>query len=125
MSGPRAKDLLPEDLLWVEDLVRLYSLAIHNIQTAAGNVYNAGGGPENTLSLLELIALLSAKTGMDIRPAVAGWRPGDQRVFVANISKASQDLGWKPSVTVEDGVTRLATWASGARASIASVCGLP
>ena len=109
------------DLLWVEDLVNLYSLAIKQIDTVAGNVYNAGGGPENTLSLLELISILSAKTGVDVRPAYSDWRPGDQRVFVANIAKARKDLGWKPTVTVQEGVDRLANWTDTSRTLISSI----
>jgi CDP-paratose 2-epimerase len=111
------------DLLWVEDLVNLYSRAIKNIDVAAGNIYNAGGGPENTLSLLELIAQLSAKTGHDVRPTFADWRPGDQRVFVANIAKARQELGWKPEVSVQEGVSKLVQWTDSSKVLISSIFG--
>jgi len=109
------------DLLWVGDLVDLYVLAIQQIDKAAGKVYNAGGGPENTLSLLELISILSAKIGIDVRPSYSDWRPGDQRVFVANIEKAQTDLGWRPRVSVRDGVSRLADWTDKSRSLISSI----
>jgi len=38
------------------------------------------------------------------------WRPGDQRVFVADIRKARQELGWLPKVGVLDGTLKLADW---------------
>jgi CDP-paratose 2-epimerase len=44
-------------------------------------------------------------------PVVRGdWRPGDQKVFVADIRKAGRELGWKPKVGVEEGVERLFEW---------------
>ncbi|HLJ53921.1 MAG TPA: GDP-mannose 4,6-dehydratase [Chthonomonadaceae bacterium] len=111
------------DLLWVEDLISLYQRAIERIDVAAGKIYNAGGGPRNTLSLLELIAMLRVKTDIDVRPAYSDWRPGDQRVFVANIAKARQELGWAPEVSVQDGVNRLIEWTDRSKSHIESIFG--
>ncbi|MCE7861751.1 MAG: CDP-paratose 2-epimerase, partial [Chloroflexi bacterium CFX2] len=38
------------------------------------------------------------------------WRPGDQKVFYADISKAKRELGWEPKINVEEGVTMLFEW---------------
>jgi CDP-paratose 2-epimerase len=38
------------------------------------------------------------------------WRPGDQKVFVADIRKAESELGWKPKIYVEVGLERLFNW---------------
>jgi GDP-D-mannose dehydratase len=38
------------------------------------------------------------------------WRPGDQKVFVADIRKAGSELGWAPRIGVEEGVKRLFEW---------------
>jgi len=38
------------------------------------------------------------------------WRPGDQRIYVSNIDKARQELGWQPEIDVESGVQRLFDW---------------
>ena len=111
------------DLLWVEDLVALYLRAIERIDIAAGKVYNAGGGAANTLSLRELLALLSEQTGQEIKPTMADWRPGDQRVFVANSEKAKQELGWSPQVAPQEGVTRLLAWTRNSEALLRSVLG--
>jgi CDP-paratose 2-epimerase len=44
-------------------------------------------------------------------PVLRGdWRPGDQKVFVADIRKAERELGWKPKIKVESGLERLFTW---------------
>ena len=38
------------------------------------------------------------------------WRPGDQKVFVADISKAKAKLGWSPKYSVDAGVEQLFGW---------------
>jgi CDP-paratose 2-epimerase len=98
------------DLLWVDDLIDLYMRSIERIDLAAGQVYNVGGGPGNTLSLLELVLMLNTATGQEINPAIADWRPGDQRVFVADIRKAKSELGWSPCIRPQEGVKRLLDW---------------
>jgi CDP-paratose 2-epimerase len=99
------------DVLWVDDLLDLYQAAIDRIDVAAGEVYNVGGGPENTLAVWsELGPMLGGLMGRDIEVDSDDWRPGDQRIFVADISKAERELGWRPKVAKEQGVRRLFEW---------------
>ncbi len=98
------------DALWVGDLVDAYERALDRIDAVAGEVFNVGGGPANTLSLLELVAMLEAATGRRLDPPHADWRPGDQRVFVADVRKAGRLLGWRPTVGPAEGVARLLEW---------------
>ena len=99
------------DVLWVEDLLDLYDAAIERIDVAAGQVYNVGGGPENTLAVWqELGPILQRLIGHEIPVAHDDWRPGDQQIFVADIRKAERELGWRPSTSREDGVRRLYNW---------------
>jgi CDP-paratose 2-epimerase len=98
------------DVLFVGDLVRLYEAAIVQREKSAGKIYNVGGGPRNTLSLLELLGHLEEKLGKEIPVKRAEWRPGDQKVFVADIRKAERELGWKPEITVEEGIDKLVSW---------------
>jgi CDP-paratose 2-epimerase len=99
------------DILYVDDLLNSYDLAVEQIDRAAGQVYNIGGGPANTLSIwAEFGPLLERLLERKIPVTRAGWRPGDQRVFVADIDKARRELGWTPQVGVEEGVARLAQW---------------
>jgi CDP-paratose 2-epimerase len=99
------------DVLWVDDLLDLYQAAVDGIATAAGQVYNVGGGPENTLAVwTELGPMLGDLLGREVPVARAGWRPGDQRIFVADIRKAERELGWRPRVGKEEGVRRLHDW---------------
>ena len=94
----------------MEDLVRAYDTAVTNIGKAAGKIFNVGGGPKFTLSLLELLALLEKKLGKEIPYTSADWRPGDQPVYVSNISKINKELGWKPKIDVQEGTSRMIDW---------------
>lgn len=98
------------DTLWVGDLVDAYEAALARIGEVSGEVFNVGGGPGNTLSLRELVAMLEAHFGRTLDPPFADWRPGDQRVFVADVRKAGRLLGWSPKVSTADGVARLLGW---------------
>jgi CDP-paratose 2-epimerase len=98
------------DVLWVEDLVAAYALAIDKIDQVRGEVFNLGGGPERQLSLLETFAELSRLSGSKIDFSFADWRPGDQKVFVADTRKAQRILGWKATVDTTDGLTKLYNW---------------
>jgi CDP-paratose 2-epimerase len=98
------------DILWVEDLVECYLHAVARIEKAQGECYNVGGGRHNVLSLLELLSYLEELIGRKIPVTYADWRPGDQRVFVADVRKAEQELGWSPATTKYDGIRKLAGW---------------
>jgi len=99
------------DVLHVDDLLDAYDAAIERIDVAAGRVYNIGGGPENVMSVwAEFGQLLEKLVGKEISVARDDWRPGDQRVFYADIRKAERELGWKPEINVEQGVEMLFEW---------------
>jgi CDP-paratose 2-epimerase len=98
------------DTLWVGDLVDAYEAALARVGEVSGEVFNIGGGPSNTLSLLELVAMLEKHFGRKLSPPFADWRPGDQRVFVADVRKAGRLLGWRPKVSTAEGVGRLLGW---------------
>ncbi len=98
------------DILFVDDLVELYEKAIEQKDKCAGQVYNIGGGPAFTMSLNELVAILNKRFSEDLRPATDEWRPGDQKVYVSNISKATAELGWKPKTGIHEGIDRMANW---------------
>ncbi len=97
------------DLLYVDDLVEAYDKFIKS--DIQHEVFNIGGGPRNTTSILEFIELIEKKTGIKFRKIeYKDWRPSDQKVYVSDISKASNMLNWKPTVTVEKGLERLIEW---------------
>ncbi len=99
------------DVLFVDDLVRALRLAVENIETVAGEVFNIGGGPSNTLSVWsEFGDLLQQLTNEAIPVRFENWRPGDQPCYVTNIAKARSHLGWSPLIDKETGIHRLGEW---------------
>jgi CDP-paratose 2-epimerase len=102
------------DVLFVDDLIRAFRLAVEKIQTTRGQVYNIGGGPSNTLSVwTQYGEILERLAGRNIEVAYSDWRAGDQRCYVSDIRKAASEMGWRPKVTMEEGVQRLWEWVSG------------
>jgi CDP-paratose 2-epimerase len=99
------------DLLWVDDLLDAYDVAVERIDDTAGEIYNLGGGPENTLSVwAEFGPMLESLTGGPVEVAFDDWRPGDQKTFVSDISRFSGRTGWRPAVDPEEGIRRLTAW---------------
>lgn len=99
------------DLLHVDDLVRAYDAAIRNKKKTRGGIYNIGGGSQNTMSVWsEFGPILEELFEKPIRVRFDDWRPGDQPVFIADISKAKKEFGWEPTIGVKDGIAQLYRW---------------
>jgi CDP-paratose 2-epimerase len=98
------------DVLYVGDLVRAFLLAEKNIDSIAGQAFNMGGGPGNTVSLLELMDLIGKLHGQRPQVSFEDWRTGDQRYYVSDFSKFEAATGWRPRVNVREGVGNLYNW---------------
>lgn len=98
------------DVLHADDMKRLYAAAVSNIDEAKGQAFNIGGGIANSLSLLELFALLEELTGVKLQYTKLPVRESDQRVFVADISKAKNMLNWQPNITSHEGIKQMIGW---------------
>ncbi|NPV77017.1 MAG: SDR family NAD(P)-dependent oxidoreductase [Anaerolineae bacterium] len=100
------------DILYIEDLLDAYDAAFEHVDTAAGQIFNIGGGPQNVMSIwIDFGPLLEKLLGKSIIVKRGDWRPGDQRIYVSDIRKAEQALGWTPRTPVETGIRRLFEWA--------------
>lgn len=100
------------DVLHVEDLARAYEAAYENRAIIRGQAFNVGGGPEQTLSLIELLEMLQGTLKVNIPIEFDEWRAGDQPVYVSNIQKARKELGWEPQRGIKSGVAELINWVS-------------
>lgn len=98
------------DLLHADDMVELYFASLDRIAEASGQAFNIGGGLDNSLSLLELFKLLEARLGVTLAFTMLPPRESDQKVFVADTSKAERVLGWHPKVSNDEGIDRLLKW---------------
>jgi CDP-paratose 2-epimerase len=101
------------DVLWVEDLLDAYDLSILRSDAAAGQIFNLGGGPANTMSIwAEFGPILSSVCTIQLDVQYRDARIGDQKVYISNIDKAREGLGWSPRVSVREGVDMLWEWVS-------------
>jgi len=99
------------DVLHVNDLLDAYDAAIEKIDIAKGQVYNVGGGKRNVMAIwAEFGPILERLLGKPIEAAREDWRPGDQRVFYADIRKAQQELAWSPRIDLEEGLDLMFEW---------------
>lgn len=99
------------DILYIDDLIRSYDLAIQNIQTTKGQIYNIGGGKDNTLSVWhEFHPILESLFGKKVSATFRKARPGDQPIYISDIRKAEKDFGWKPEISVDRGMCLIYDW---------------
>jgi CDP-paratose 2-epimerase len=98
------------DILFVDDLVQAMVLALEQINRTRGQAFNIGGGPRNTISLLELLEMIGGLRGRKVKVSFERWRAADQRYYVSDTRHFQETTGWRPEVSVREGVLRLHDW---------------
>jgi len=99
------------DILHINDLLDAYMLAIREIDTTRGEVYNIGGGPGLTRSIWqEFKAHVKEHVHREVEATYEPARIRDQKVYISDIRKAEKDFGWKPKVRVEEGLDCTMEW---------------
>ncbi|GAC1648322.1 MAG: GDP-mannose 4,6-dehydratase [Acidobacteriaceae bacterium] len=109
------------DVLYVQDLVSAFEAARTNLSTTAGEIYNVGGGPANTTSLLELIASIETLTRRKAQYTFDEARPGDQVIYVSDVRKLTRDTGWSPQTSVDETLAHIYEFWRENRDAIASI----
>ena len=100
------------DILFIDDAVNLYFMAAKKINTIKGNVFNIGGGIDNSISILELFDMLEKKLNIQLKYEKLRPREGDQKFFVTNIDKAKNLINWRPEVSIDEGIDKMIEWIS-------------
>lgn len=100
------------DILYASDCVELYMKAASKIDKIKGQAFNIGGGAENSSSLLELFTFLEDSLNIKMTFNQLPPRESDQRVFIADITKARRMIDWFPRVSKEDGINKMIEWLS-------------
>ncbi|HET8701979.1 MAG TPA: NAD-dependent epimerase/dehydratase family protein, partial [Nitrococcus sp.] len=98
------------DVLFVDDLAEAALQVLERLPATAGEVFNIGGGVGQVISLNGLLQLLSRLQGTTPKVQFEDWRPSDQRYYVSDSTKLYRATGWRPQVSVEQGVRRLYDW---------------
>lgn len=105
-TGKQVRDVLHSD-----DLVLLYWKAFLNKEKMNGQIFNIGGGIDNSLSLLELFDILSEILNLqDLKYQRIERRKSDQDCFIANIKKARDILNWEPKIKSKSGIIKMLEW---------------
>jgi len=103
------------DWLFVKDHATAIDLVYH--QGKNGDTYNIGGF--NEWKNIDLVKLLCAKMDQKLGNAPGTSdelityvkdRPGHDRRYAIDATKINQELGWKPSVTFEEGLKQTIDW---------------
>jgi len=98
------------DVLYVDDAVNLYFQAVDHVELAKGNAFNIGGGIQNSLSLLELFTFLDSELNISMNFKKLKARKSDQKIFVADISKAANSIKWFPKTNKSTGIRKVLKW---------------
>lgn len=98
------------DVLFASDIISCYFEALKHIDKTAGQTFNIGGGFDNSLSLLELFDLCNRFLDIKMNYKELPPRQSDQKVFIADISKAEKVFGWKPKTDKISGLKQMISW---------------
>jgi dTDP-L-rhamnose 4-epimerase len=100
------------DFVHVTDVARACRLALAD-DSSAGQVVNVGSGASITIN--EIALRLGRILGKEnLEPEITGkFRVGDIRHCFADITRASELLGFQPQVRMDDGLADLAEWLEG------------
>lgn len=98
------------DILYIDDFTQLLVDIVENFDAYQGRTYDVGGGPDNEVSLLDLLHGL--ETAIGVRPDVVHDErlPGDLQRVVTDNTDISGVRGWKPTTPWVDGVRSTLDW---------------
>lgn len=102
------------DVLHAQDMVDLYTRSALNMTKVRQRAFNVGGGPVNSMSVIELLDRLETRLGVELDWIKIPPRISDQRVFVADIRDLKATLGWEPKVDFDTGLDMMIDWTSSA-----------
>jgi len=91
-------------------MIDLYLKASKKIEAIKGQAFNVGGGMNNSSSLLELFDFLEKELNIKMEYKELPVRESDQRVFVSDLTKVKELIGWEPKVSKEEGIRKMIEW---------------
>jgi nucleoside-diphosphate-sugar epimerase len=98
--------LQTRDFTFVADAVTATAAAA--VRGTPGGVYNIGGG--SRVSLREVFDMIGRVAGRPVKVALQPPQKGDMRDTYADTSRARADLGFEPSIGLEDGLRAMFSW---------------
>jgi CDP-paratose 2-epimerase len=98
------------DILFISDVIDLYSKAISDFDTINGRAFNVGGGLKNSLSIIELMNILEDKLSVKLNYENIDSRISDQKVFISKNAQIENLLNWRPKIDIKDGLDQIILW---------------
>ncbi|MEO7270922.1 MAG: NAD-dependent epimerase/dehydratase family protein, partial [Vicinamibacterales bacterium] len=125
-TGFGGEGLQVRDVLHVDDLFDLIRVQIANLDRLSGAVFNAGGGPEGSLSLAELTAMCQVRSGTTL--AMAGepqTRDADVPYYCTDNTAVTAATGWRPRRTLGMLLDDVFGWLRAERRLLEPILGSP
>jgi CDP-paratose 2-epimerase len=98
------------DMLFASDVASAVLAANKHMDKLKGNVYNIGGGIENSISVKEAANLIQSILP-DTKVISGEGRKHEDLIFITDYSRFNSITGWKPQVNVKNGVKSIIDWA--------------
>ena len=98
------------DYTYVDDVVHGVEGALAYLRDGRGGFEIFNNGESSTISLADLVALLSRALGVEARIERLPAQPGDVGRTCASVEKAKALLGYRPEVDIEEGIGRFVEW---------------
>ena len=93
----------------IKDFIFVHDVVLANLEAMTGKIrdgfFNIGSG--RSTSITDLAHMMIEISGRQLEPEYQDPRPGDAKMSVADISKASKLLDWRPSIVLKDGLQNL------------------
>ena len=91
------------DFVDINDVIRATVMAMKG--GVSSGFFNIGSGRPITIG--DLARMMIDASGLTLKPEHAGSRSGDTKAILADISKAGAEIGWKPTIQLEDNIRAL------------------
>ncbi|MFX0201456.1 MAG: SDR family oxidoreductase [Candidatus Hodarchaeota archaeon] len=95
------------DFTYIQDVVKV-NMKLLEANKADGKTINVGGG--NRISINDLVAYLKEVTGVNPSVVYGESRKGDAEHTLADVSLASKLIGYRPDVSIQEGLKKFVEW---------------
>lgn len=110
------------DIIHINDLFELIDYQLHHIEEVNGEVFNVGGGLENTVSLMEMTKICEDVTGNKTTiNSVRETRIADLRIYYTDNTKVETKIKWQPKSSPEKIVQDTFNWIKDHESSLKNV----
>ena len=98
------------DFIYVDDVVDANMAAV-DITGARHAAYNVGTGQE--VDIVTIYHALAAEIAPAMEPQYGPAKPGEQRRIALDCAKVTEELGWKPKTSLQEGLARTVHYTRG------------